>query len=535
MARPARCRHLRQSNAATDRQSGLRNLLFSTQTPQNRTIFSLAGVPFRASLAVWSLNRILSSSCQSLEPLIYHWCTVRIVKASEAILSIAPSKIPSMVKQGRIKIAVVGLGRIGLPTAAILAKAGAHVLGADISTKVVASLNQGECKFVDEPGLPRMVRKQVDEGRLEATTDVGKAVSCSNITIISVPTPVDDRKTPDYSSVKNASTQTGRNLRKGSIVVVESTVGPGTVENLVQPILEGESGMKGGKDFGLASAPERSDPGNILANMKSVPRVVGATDAQTLGIVSALYRTALGADVIQTSNPKTANAIKLTENLFRDVNIAFANEFSLLFEKLGIDSIEVINGCATKYNFLPHYPGAGVGGPCLPSNSYYLISEGVKAGNIPYMIRMAREINDRMPDHVVELVSEAMNEVRKNIRGSKIALLGVAYKPNIKDIQLTPAEEIWRRLTEMGGEISIHDPMYVGEVVFGTKVRSMDGAVRGADCIVIATGHKEFKSLDLETLGKSMRSKVLVDGRNIVDPDVAARAGFSYRGVGRGR
>ena len=457
------------------------------------------------------------------------------MKARVPLLSLSPSKIPSLLKQGRITIAVVGLGRIGLPTAAVLSRAGARVLGADISEEVVEAVNRGRCKFVDEPGLPQMVHDQVKARRLKATTDVGKAVLRSDVSIISVPTPVDDRKTPDYSAVKTASALIGQNLTKGSIVVVESTVGPGTVENLVQPIIEAESGMRGGKDFGLASAPERSDPGNILANLRSVPRVVGAIDSRTLGIVSALYRAALGADVIKTRSPKTANAIKLTENLFRDVNIAFANEFSLLFEKLGIDSIEVINGCATKYNFLPHYPGAGVGGPCLPSNSYYLISEGVKAGNIPYMIRMAREINDRMPDHVVELVSEAMNEVRKNIRGSKIALLGVAYKPNIKDIQLTPAEEIWKRLTEMGGEVSIHDPMYVGEVVFGTKVRSMDGAVRGADCIVIATGHKEFKSLDLEALGKMMRSRVLVDGRNIVDPAVAARAGFSYRGVGRGR
>ncbi|MDA4126121.1 MAG: nucleotide sugar dehydrogenase [Thaumarchaeota archaeon] len=457
------------------------------------------------------------------------------MRASIKQHSLSPSRVPSLLKQGKITIAVVGLGRIGLPTAAILARAGARVFGADISAAVVSSVNRGKCKFVDEPGLPKMVREQVKAKRLQATTDIGKAVSRSDISIISVPTPVDDRKSPDYSAVKSASSTIGRSLRRGSIVVVESTVGPGTAENLIQPLIEAESGLKGGRDFGLASAPERSDPGNILANMGTIPRVVGATDSRSLGVVSALYQTALGVKVIQVRNPKTANAIKLTENLFRDVNIAFANEFSLLFEKLGIDAIEVINGCASKYNFLPHYPGAGVGGPCLPSNSYYLISEGVRAGNIPYMIRMAREINDRMPDHVVQLVSEALNEVGKTVRGSKIALLGVAYKPNIKDVQLTPAEGIWRRLAEMGGEMSIHDPMYEGDVVFGTKVKSMDEAVRGTDCIVIATGHREYKSLNLQGLAKMMRSRVLVDGRNLVDPEAAIRAGFAYRGVGRGR
>ena len=457
------------------------------------------------------------------------------MKAPLALRSLSASEIASTLRKGEITIAVIGLGRIGLPTAAVFSRAGAKVIGADINSRVVSSINRGLCTFVDEPGLPQMVRDQVGAKRLQATSDNGRAVSRSDVVIISVPTPVDDRKTPDYTAVKAASAGIGKSLQRGSIVVVESTVGPGTVENLIQPILEAESGLKAGRDFGLASAPERSDPGNILANMKSVPRVVGATDRRTLKAISALYRAVLGVDVLQARNPKTANAIKLTENLFRDVNIAFANEFSLLFEKLGIDAIEVINGCATKYNFLPHYPGAGVGGPCLPSNSYYLISEGVKAGNVPYMIRMAREINDRMPDHVVELVSEGLNDRGRTVRGSRVALLGVAYKPNIKDLQLTPAEEIYRRLTGMGGELSIHDPMYVGESVFGTKVRALESAVRGADCIVIATGHKEFKTLNLKKLARVMRTRVLVDGRNMVDPDDAVSAGFAFRGVGRGR
>ena len=188
------------------------------------------------------------------------------------------------------------------------------------------------------------------------------------------------------------------------------------------------------------------------------------------------------------SNPKTANAVKLTENLFRDVNIALANEFALLYEKFDIDTVEVINACATKYNFMPHYPGAGVGGPCLPSNSYYLITEGLRVGNIPYLIRLAREINDRMPDHMVELTSEALNEVGKTIRGSTIAILGLTYKPGVKDIQLTPVEPIITRLLEMGAKVEAYDPMFAGETVLGVAVRnSAEEAVKGADCILVGT------------------------------------------------
>jgi nucleotide sugar dehydrogenase len=319
------------------------------------------------------------------------------------------------------------------------------------------------------------------------------------------------------------------------VVIVESTVGPGIVEEMVGPILEAESHMKVGKDFGLAACPERSDPGNIMQNMKTLPRIIGGVGPTWTDATIALYEASLGVKAIKVSSPKTANAAKLTENLFRDVNIALANEFALLFEELGVDTIEVINACASKYNFMPHYPGLGVGGPCLPANSYYLISEGIKAGNIPYLIRMAREINDRMPDHAVELVEEALNEVGKTIRGSKIVMLGVAYKPNIKDIQLTPVERAITRLKAMGARVEIYDPMYKGEEVFGVKgKRSLEAAAKGADCLVVGTAHDEFKHLDLEELSKlASPEAAFVDARNVVTPDAVRRAGFAFRGVGR--
>ena len=304
---------------------------------------------------------------------------------------------------------------------------------------------------------------------------------------------------------------------------------------MVGPIIEAESKLKAGKDFGLVSCPERSDPGNIMQNMKSLPRIIGGVGSRWTDATVALYEAALGVKAIRVSDPKTANAAKLTENLFRDVNIALANEFALLFEELGIDTIEVINACASKYNFLPHYPGLGVGGPCLPSNSYYLISEAIKAGNIPYLIRMAREINDRMPDHAVELVEEALNEAGKTVKGSKVLIMGVAYKPNIKDVQLTPVERVVTRLKEMGARVEIYDPMFKGEEVFGLKVKlSLEPAAKGADCLVIGTAHDEFKHLDLEELSKLARMKAaFVDARNVVSPAAVIKAGFAFRGVGR--
>ena len=429
----------------------------------------------------------------------------------------------------------MGLGRVGLPTAALFAKAGAKVTGVDVMREVVEETNAGKCRLKDEPGLAQIIRETVKAGTLRATLTPEGPVSSADFVVMCVPTPVDETKSPDYSSIDRVSHTVGRFLKRGSVVIVESTVGPGIVEEMVLPILESESGQKGGEDFGLASCPERSDPGNIVKNMSSVPRIVGGYDAVSTALVAALYESAFGVKTIKVSDPKTANAVKLTENLFRDVNIALANEFALLYEKLGVDAIEVINACATKYNFMPHYPGAGVGGPCLPSNSYYLISEGVRAGNIPYIIRLAREINDRMPDHVVELVGEALNEAGKTIRESRIAILGVAYKPNVKDVQLTPVERVFSRLKEMGAQVQLYDPMFKGERVFGLLVRDkLEDAVRNADCIVVGTAHNEFKNLDLRRLSKiAKKGAAFVDARNVVTAAGAVQAGFAFRGVGR--
>jgi nucleotide sugar dehydrogenase len=451
------------------------------------------------------------------------------------LLSLSSEEVEGLLVEGKLTVGIVGLGRIGLPCATAFAMGGLQVLAADIDPAVVDSVNSGKSKFVDEPGLNEALEEVVRKGKLVATTSTAAVANQSDLIIICVPTPIDDAKSPDYSYIISAAKEVGGSLRAGSIVVVESTVGPGTVEGLVKEVLETASGLRSEVDFGLAACPERSDPGSIMKNLRTVPRLMGAESERTGEIVARIYESAFGVRVVRLSNPKTANAVKLTENLFRDVNIALANEFALLFERLGIDSIETINACASKYNFVPHYPGGGVGGPCLPSNSYYLITEGLRAGNIPYIVRLAREINDRMPEHVVELVGEAMNEAGKTIRGSKVAVLGVAYKPDIKDTQLTPVARVCAKLVQMGGILEVYDPMFAGEKALGFDVKnSLEEAVADADCIVIGTAHKEFKDIDLKVLATLVNGPAaLVDSRSVVEPAAAAEAGFSYRGVGR--
>jgi nucleotide sugar dehydrogenase len=452
------------------------------------------------------------------------------------VMTLSRSGFVSAFTKGDIVICVIGLGRVGLPIAASFSKAGVLVIGVDIDENIVKSINAGKCQFNDEPGLEDLVATVVGEGRLKATTDGPIAIKQADVIIVCVPTPVDERKVPDYSAVIETCDNIRENMKKDCMVIIESTVGTGTVEDLIIPLLEGETGREAGVDFGVASCPERADPVKILHDLKTLPRIVGGINSESTEIASALYETAFGVKVVQVSSPKTANTVKLTENLFRDVNIALANEVAILFENLGIDTIEVINACSTKYNFLPHYPGAGVGGPCLPQNPYYLIVEGVKVGYIPYLVRMAREINDRMPDHVVMLVTRSLNEVGKTVKGSKIAILGIAYKPGIHDLQLTPVEKIFSRLEEMGASLVIYDPVFKDEEAFGVKVQhSLEEAVTNVDCIVIGTAHREFRNLDFACLSRLVnKPAAFVDSRHVAEPKHVKRYGFSYRGVGRG-
>jgi nucleotide sugar dehydrogenase len=450
-------------------------------------------------------------------------------------MSLSNEEILDALKNQKIVVCVVGLGRVGLPTAAIFANSGFKVLGVDIDEKVVSGINSGSCRFYDEPGLKELVEKVTRSERLTASCDVSSCIPKSELVIMCVPTPVSESKVPNFSYILKASSEVAKSLREGTLMIIESTVSPGTIEDVIVPLIEKESGMKAAKDFGIASCPERTNPGESLKKMNSVPRVIGGIDARSTEIAGMIYKCVLNVPIVSVSNPKTANAVKLTENIFRDVNIALMSEFAILYEKLGIDAIEVINACATKWNFIPHYPGAGVGGPCLPANAYYIINEGLKVGYIPHLVRMAREINDRMPDHVVTLVTEALNKIGKVVSKSKIAILGVSYKPNVHDLQMTPFKNVFNGLRLMGASVTIFDPMFKGETVFGVTVaQSMEEALKAADCIVIGTSHEEFKKMDLKRVAMICNNPAaLVDTQHIVAPAKAKENGFSFAGVGR--
>lgn len=450
------------------------------------------------------------------------------------ILELSDTKIASLLKKGEITIGLVGIGRIGLPTAAVLAESGAKVIGIDIDPEVVEKVNQG-LVHIDEPGLDRLVTRLVKEGDLRATSNIEEAAKDSDVLIICVPTPIDSSKKPVYSQIEVACISVAKGMRNGSLVIIESTVGPGTVEEFLAPLLEVTSGMKAGEDFGLASCPERADPGRVLNDLRKVPRIVGGIDERSTRVAAALYRAGMGVEVIEMSNPKSANAVKLTENISRDVNIALMNELAVLFERLGIDIAEIIKAASTKWNFMPHYPGAGVGGPCLPSNPYYLIQEGQKVGYIPHLVRMAREVNDRMPSHVVELIMEALNEIGKTVHGSKIALLGVSYKPDISDIQLSPVGPIIQSLRRLGADLTGFDPYFQGQKVLDLRLSSnLDSALKETDAVVLCTAHKEFQKLDFRKLASLMNTPAtLIDARGMVDKALVEESGLIFKGVGR--
>ena len=448
-------------------------------------------------------------------------------------LSLKETEIADKLKDGKIKVCVIGIGRIGLPTALVFAQAGAKVIGADISEEVVENINKG-ITYIDETGIEEILKDSISSGNFIASTDVPSAINEADAIIICVPTPVDNNKNPNYSDLMAVCRDLVKGLKKGSLVIVESTIAPGIVEEIIAPFIEEKTNLVLGKDLGIVSCPERADPGKIFECLKTIPRIVGGINENSSNIAAALYKAAMGVKVVKVSNPRTANAVKLTENIFRDVNIALINELAILFEKIGINIIETIDAATTKWNFIPHYPGPGVGGPCLPANPYYLIQVANRVGYIPYLVRLAREINDRMPDNIVNLIFEALNGIGKPIKGSKIVVLGISYKSGVKDVQYAPAERIINALKKYDTEIACYDPLFENEIVFGMQTElSVEDAIQNADALVFCTAHAEFKQLNLENLSKFVRQPaVIVDTRNIFDSNEVKNAGFAYRGLG---
>ena len=450
--------------------------------------------------------------------------------------SLDNSQIQAHLTSNSLKVGIVGIGRIGLPTALCFANSGFETIGIDINAELVNMVNSGDYPLKDEPEFDKIFEVVIHQKKLVATTNISKAVLECDIILLSLPTPIDDQNIPDYTALLLVGKSLNKVLSNGQIVIVESTVEPGFIENELLQTIEGpDRTLKSGIDFHLAACPEIANPGEIMKDFKNLPRLVGSIDEKISSIVSQIYTHVFGVELILMPNCKTANAVKLTTNAFRDINIAFINELALLFEKLGIDTYTVIDAAKRKYNFQPHFPGAGVGGPCLPTNSYQYLNSSKKIDDdFLKIVKEARKINENMPNHVVNLLSNALSESNTSLNNSTIALLGVSYKPNIHDVQIAPSKEIIKILKEKNAKIKIFDPHFTTQVFGLNTEKSISDALSESDAVILITGHKEFQNLDLKKFSNTMKNPILVDCTGLVNPHDAKESGFIFRGIGRG-
>ena len=405
-------------------------------------------------------------------------------------------------------VAVVGLGYVGLPLIVEFAGVGFTGIGIDVDPKKVEAVNAGTSYIPDVPG--ERVAALVAAGRLSATGDFS-CVRDADAIIICVPTPLRKTKEPDISHILAACGEIAKYLRPGHIVIFESTTYPGTTNEVILPLFE-RSGLKVGKDFYLAFSPERVDPGNKQFQTRNICKIVGGVTPECTRRAAALYSRAVER-VISVSSARVAETAKLMENTYRSVNIALANEMALLCRHLGIDVWEVIDAAATKpFGYQAFYPGPGIGGHCIPLDPYYLTWKARVSGFEARIIGLAGEINSTMPQHVAALISDALNDQGKCISGTRILILGVAYKKNVSDVRESPALEIMSILRAKGADIRYSDPYVPSLVVDGHTYEAVpaDAAVlREADCAVIVTDHDAF---DYKSIGE--HSSLIVDARN---------------------
>ena len=431
------------------------------------------------------------------------------------------SELLALITEKRATVGVIGLGYVGLPLVVEFAANGFKGIGFEVDQTKANKINEGTSYIGDVPSS--RVKELASAGRLQATTDFDLLTQCDAI-IICVPTPLRKTKEPDVSYILAAAEQIQKRIRRGQLIILESTTYPGTTDEVLLPMFE-ETGLELDKDFLLAFSPERVDPGNPQFLTHNIPKVVGGVTPDSTLVAAHLY-SQIVKDVYGVSSARVAEAAKLLENTFRAVNIGMANEMARLCYALNIDTWEVIRAAATKpFGFMAFYPGPGIGGHCIPLDPHYLSWKARQHGFDSRFIGLAEEVNSRMPEHVVQLVADGLNDERKAMKGSKIMLLGVAYKKDIDDVRESPALSIIDRLRAKGAEVSYHDP-FVKEVTFdaahteggGDPLQSValtDEALRSADCVIIVTDHS---SIDYQRV--CSLTPLIVDTRNALNGDV---------------
>ena len=414
------------------------------------------------------------------------------------------ANLKGKIRDRRARVGVIGLGYVGLPLAVEFAKEGFDVTGFDVDVSKVDEINAGRSYILDVK--TEEVKACVDAGRLRATTDMSHLGEMDAIDIC-VPTPLRKTKDPDLSYVIQAVASVKANLRRGQLVILESTTYPGTTDEIVQPALE-ENGLKAGADFYLAFSPERVDPGNPAFGTRVIPKVVGGFDRQSTELASDLYRSIIDT-VVPVSSTQVAEMVKLLENTFRAVNIGLVNEIAVMAHRMNIDVWEVIDAASTKpFGFMPFYPGPGLGGHCIPIDPFYLSWKARQNGFECRFIELAGHVNASMPSYVVERIGEALNTTKKAVNGSRIHLFGVAYKKDVSDLRESPALDVLELLSRRGATLSYTDP-FVPKLQHGLCSVPEDKAGQGIDCAVICTNHRVF-----DYRGIVKRYPLVVDTRN---------------------
>ncbi len=417
-------------------------------------------------------------------------------------------KINKTIEDKKIKLGIIGLGYVGLPLAVEFAKAGIETLGFEISKTKVQNINKGKSYIDDVP--TQDVKKLALSDLLKATTKFLK-LKKQDCIIICVPTPLRKSKDPDVSYIITATREITKTLRKGQIIIFESTTYPGTTRELVKPILE-KTGLKAGKDFFLAFSPERVDPGNKIYTIRNTPKVVGGITSKCTKLATAVYKL-VANKVIPVSNTETAEIVKLMENTFRAINIAMVNEFALMCNKLNLDIWEIIEAASSKpFGFMPFYPGPGIGGHCIPLDPHYLRWKMRALNFNPRFLELAMTINSQMPKYTTDRIAELLNDRKKPLSTSKILLIGLAYKSNITDHRESPARDVLTLLEKTGATVDYHDHYIPQAEIDGKKYKSVKltmPILRKYDCVAIMTNHS---NVDYKSIVKN--SKLIFDARN---------------------
>ena len=444
------------------------------------------------------------------------------------------TRLVARVRKRSAHVVVLGLGAVGIQVALAFAEGGFISTGVDTDNKRLRQINTGNLTGL-EPILNRRVKKCVKTGRLRVTGNAILDPDQSDFLVLCLPTPLSHNDRPDLGFLKDACQRLSQKDRRGKCVILESSVYPGVTRNFIKPILE-TGGHVAGLDFGLVHSPERIDLNNARFPMQNIPKLVGGIDKASTEVAAALYEATLKAPIIRVESPEIAESAKMLENTYRFVNISLINELAELFGSLGIDCFAVVKAASTKpFGFMPHYPGPGIGGHCIPKDSFYMIHAGRKVGKKLSIVEAATAVNRATPLLIVSRIEESLTTVGKNIQRARIALLGFAYKANVSDWRRSPAIPIIDELRRRGATVKVYDPLVSETDRIGISLKpTLKETVQHADVVALVTDHHIFKKIDLAVIREYVsKNPVLFDSRNFWNRNVAMRLGYMYLGVGK--